>query len=60
MIFGTITMKQVRKGMAARKSAYKVAEEKSKKAAIMSGSIKMMRPISVLLTFGLALPALGA
>jgi len=46
-------MKQVRKNMAARKSALKVAEEKSKKAAIMDGSIKMMRPISVLLATGL-------
>ena len=59
-MFNTIKMKQVRKGMAARKAALKVAEEKSKKAAVMDGSIKMMRPISVLLTFGLALPALGA
>ena len=59
-MFNTIKMKQVRKGMAARKAALKVAQEKSKKEAIMDGSIKMMRPISVLLTFGLALPALGA
>ena len=48
-------MKQVRKSMAVRKAALKVAEEKSKKAAIMSGSIKMMRPISVLLATGLVI-----
>ena len=54
---GTITMKQLRAGMAARKAAYKLAQTKSEKAAIMDGSIKMMRPISVLLAFSLVASA---
>ena len=56
-MYGTITMKEVRKGMLARKSALKAAEEKSFQSAIKDRTIHMMRPISVLLAFSLVASA---
>ena len=56
-MYGTITMKQLRAGMAARKAAYKLAQTKSEKAAIMDGALRMLRLISVLSAVGLVASA---
>ena len=52
-MFNTIKIKQVRKGMAVRKAAYKKALALSEKNAIATREIKIMWLISALLSFPL-------